>query len=341
MSKFGDFMKDQWHGLLGTVKELKIPVLSQVATMATGLLGSHLQKSIINDKMSGAEREAFNLSAQEAQKARDWNLEMDNSKYQRQVTDMQKAGINPALAMNGGVTTQATSNAMANASTQQTPIMPIQDFATLAMNLKVQKQQEAKLKEEAEATRIQNNVERLTALRNRIAEIKQKESLTDKQIQELANLKIEEQNLIKVGKLNDKQYEIYDQTYQRMVTENKYLDEMQKQDLAIKAAEAGFAEAQLESYDWNNAKQMSLSAARNYAGNVNVTVAGAGGSYSHSDTTMGYLIFNRKQKTYTFIPASDYLKVKEPEKKPEEKKPTAKEVEKRVGEIPIDWNNQD
>ena len=98
MSKFGDFMKNQLNGLLGTVKELKIPVISQVASMATGLLGSHLQKSIINDKMSGAEREVFNLSAQEAQKARDWNLQMDNSKYQRQVTDMQKAGINPALA---------------------------------------------------------------------------------------------------------------------------------------------------------------------------------------------------------------------------------------------------
>ena len=136
MSKFGDILKNQWQGVLGTVKELKIPVLSQVATMATGLLGSHLQKSMINDEMSGAEREAFNLNAQEAQKARDWNLEMDNTKYQRQVTDMQKAGINPALAMNGGVSTQATSNAMANASTQQTSIMPIQDFATLAMNLK-------------------------------------------------------------------------------------------------------------------------------------------------------------------------------------------------------------
>lgn len=110
--------------------------ISQVASMATGILGSWLQKKLVNNSMSGAEREAFKLNAQEAQKARDWNLEMDNTKYQRQVTDMQKAGINPALAMNGGVTTQATSNATGNASTQQTPIMPIQDFATLALNLK-------------------------------------------------------------------------------------------------------------------------------------------------------------------------------------------------------------
>lgn len=163
MSKFGDFMKNQWNGLLGTVKELKIPVISQVASMATGLLGSTLQKTLVNNRMSGAEREAFNLSAQEAQKARDWNLEMDNTKYQRQVTDMQKAGINPALAMNGGVSTQATSNAMANASTQQSSIMPIQDFATLAMNLKNLKSQNENIEAdtrkknaEAEAFEIEN-----------------------------------------------------------------------------------------------------------------------------------------------------------------------------------------
>lgn len=332
------------NGFLKFLGDLGIPVVSQVASMATGILGSKLQKQKVNNEMSGAEREAFNLNAQEAQKARDWNLEMDNTKYQRQVTDMQKAGINPALAMNGGVSTQATSNAMANASTQQTPIMPIQDFATSLMNLRIARQTEAKLKEEAEATRIQNNVEKLTALRQRIAEIENLESKTENQRQELNNLKVEEQNLIKVGKLNDKQYEIYEQTLQRMTIENQYLDEFQRQDLALKAAEVGFAEAQLESYDWNNAKQMSLSAARNYAGNVNVTVAGAGGSYSHSDTTMGYLIFNRKKKTYTFIPASDYLKVKEPEKKQEERKPKSpEEVKKNVGKIPTEdyWTNTD
>lgn len=330
------------NGFLKFLGDLGIPVVSTVASMATGILGSKLQKQKVNNEMSGAEREAFNLNAQEAQKARDWNLEMDNTKYQRQVTDMQKAGINPALAMNGGVSTQATSNAMANASTQQTPIMPIQDFATSLMNLRVARQTEAKLKEEAEAARIENTVNKLYAVRERISEIENTEADTDKKKQELANLKIEEQNLMKVGKLNDKQYEIYEQTRQRMTIENKYLDKNQRMDLAIKAAELGLAEAQVESYDWNNAKQMSLSAARNYAGNVNVTVAGAGGSYSHSDTIMGYLIFNRKKKTYTFIPASDYLKVKEPEKKPEERKPkSAKEMEKRVGEIPPDWTNQD
>ncbi len=50
------------------------------------------------------------FNAEQAQIARDWNLEQDNTKYQRTVVDMQKAGINPALAMKGGISTQATSN---------------------------------------------------------------------------------------------------------------------------------------------------------------------------------------------------------------------------------------
>ena len=99
---------------LNGLGDLGIPLVSSVANMAVGLLGSKLQKGLVNNRMSGAEREAFKLSAQEAQKARDWNLQMDNTKYQRQVADMQSAGINPALAMNGGVSTQATSNATGN-----------------------------------------------------------------------------------------------------------------------------------------------------------------------------------------------------------------------------------
>ena len=131
-SNFKSFLK----GIGSTIGDLGIPVVSSVANMAMGILGSKIQKDTVNNHMSGAEREAFNLNAQEAQKARDWNLQMDSTKYQRQVTDMQNAGINPALAMNGGVSTQATSNAMANASTQQSPIMSVVDLATTAANLK-------------------------------------------------------------------------------------------------------------------------------------------------------------------------------------------------------------
>lgn len=51
-------------------------------------------------ELTGAERQANAFSAAEAQKQRDWETEMSNTQYQRQVKDMQAAGINPAMAMN-------------------------------------------------------------------------------------------------------------------------------------------------------------------------------------------------------------------------------------------------
>ena len=58
-----------------------------------------------------------NFNAKQAQIARDFNKEMDSTKYQRTVNDMKAAGVNPALAMDGGVTTQAGSNAVAQGAT--------------------------------------------------------------------------------------------------------------------------------------------------------------------------------------------------------------------------------
>lgn len=57
------------------------------------------------------------FNSREAQIARDWNLEQDNTKYQRAVVDMQKAGVNPALAMKGGISTQAATNIAAQGAT--------------------------------------------------------------------------------------------------------------------------------------------------------------------------------------------------------------------------------
>lgn len=135
-TKFGNALESAGKWTLDTLSELKVPILSQVAGMATGLLGSSLQKGLVNNHMSGAEREAAEFNANEAQKARDFNEQMDSTKYQRQVVDMQKAGINPALAMNGGVTTQATSNATGHASTSPAPMMSVVDLATTASNLR-------------------------------------------------------------------------------------------------------------------------------------------------------------------------------------------------------------
>lgn len=88
------------------------------------------------------QQQAFNSA--EAQKARDWNEAMDSSKYQRTVQDMQAAGINPALAMDGHLSTQATSNAQAQA---ESGVNAITQLAALAGQMRLQTQQ---LKQEKE-----------------------------------------------------------------------------------------------------------------------------------------------------------------------------------------------
>lgn len=86
-----------------------------------------------NEKMMDKQNE---FNAEQAQLTRDYNQQVDSTKYQRQVSDMQAAGVNPALAMNGGVTTQASSNATASSAGVQNGNMDLSSVAQMAMQAK-------------------------------------------------------------------------------------------------------------------------------------------------------------------------------------------------------------
>lgn len=60
-----------------------------------------MRNQITQEGLTGAQQQANAFSANEAQKLRDWETEMSNTAFQRQVADMRAAGINPAMAMNG------------------------------------------------------------------------------------------------------------------------------------------------------------------------------------------------------------------------------------------------
>lgn len=62
-----------------------------------------LANKVTGAGLTGAEQEANAFTAEQAQINRDWQEQMDSTKYQRTVADMQAAGINPALAMSNGV----------------------------------------------------------------------------------------------------------------------------------------------------------------------------------------------------------------------------------------------
>ena len=120
-------------------------------SLATGALSS------VANFATMAYQNKFN--AEQAQVARDWNLEVDNSKYQRAVTDMRKAGVNPALMMSKGpISTQAASNISAQgASPAYTNLSAIASLAQSISAAKLNASQARNLDEDSNLKRSKAN----------------------------------------------------------------------------------------------------------------------------------------------------------------------------------------
>lgn len=77
-----------------------------------GLTSAEIAQNEFNSQEAAKARE---FNAEQAQLQRDWQTEMDNTKVQRSVADMQAAGVNPAMMMGGaGVTASTPSGAAAS-----------------------------------------------------------------------------------------------------------------------------------------------------------------------------------------------------------------------------------
>lgn len=123
---------------------------------ATGAVGQGLSNLISGGtwKQSGAQIAQNEFSASEAQKARDavaqenavnrqWQEQMSNTAITRQVADMQKAGINPAMAFAGGGANGASTpsggggspGSTANSTNMGGMRTNVSDFSTAVCNI--------------------------------------------------------------------------------------------------------------------------------------------------------------------------------------------------------------
>lgn len=108
---------------------------SGVSAWFRGALGSIFNK-YTGAGLTGAEEATNKFNAEQAQIQRDWETEMSNTAMQRQVSDMQKAGLNPALMYGGAGSSGASTPSGASASgvaptSGLDPISAILDMALL------------------------------------------------------------------------------------------------------------------------------------------------------------------------------------------------------------------
>lgn len=81
-----------------------------------GLLGMEGQKQA-NRTNKDIARNATAASALEARKQRNWQTTMSNTAHQREVNDLERAGLNPLLAMQSGASTPGGAQGQAHTTT--------------------------------------------------------------------------------------------------------------------------------------------------------------------------------------------------------------------------------
>lgn len=114
-----------------------------------------LLNKVTGSALTGAEQQANEFNADEAQKQRDWEEYMSSTAYQRQVKDMQAAGINPAMAMNAnGASTPSGVSASSVSPQSGMSFSDLMQLILLPMQQKLMKSQSKMYRDQGDAALI-------------------------------------------------------------------------------------------------------------------------------------------------------------------------------------------
>lgn len=171
-------------------------------TKTQGGVGTSIFAKLTGSELTGAEEEANAFQANEAQKNRDFQQQMSDTSYQRAVTDMQNAGLNPALLYGSGSNGASTPSGSMASSVSPSSGSNIGDILQL-LSFK-------KMLRNTDADTAQKSAEAFKAVEEGKDVAKNAEVRSEKLNIEQERLKLEQQAREDAHNLNDKQIEFID-----------------------------------------------------------------------------------------------------------------------------------
>lgn len=140
--------------LVGRVFSGADSIVNSVLDAANGDAVGNWIKGVSGSGLTNAEVQQNEWNAQQAQEQRAWQEQMDNTKYQRQASDMAAAGLNPAMMMGQGYSASTPSGASASGGDAGTPSAGLLDSV---LNVIFAKQRMSNLRAEGEVLKSQAN----------------------------------------------------------------------------------------------------------------------------------------------------------------------------------------